>query len=62
MRSERGSAMILVMTLLAILTAMIFANGRVIHQLSQELHRLDRQHQHRLHEQNSRPQGNTDGR
>lgn len=54
MKGERGSALILVMALVALLTAMIMVNGRTIHQMRAELQRMDRQQQQRFDEQNPR--------
>ena len=41
MRNERGSATLVVVTLVAILAVMVVVNGNVIHQLRQELRRID---------------------
>jgi type II secretory pathway component PulK len=57
MKNERGSATLLMVTLAAILAVMVLVNGNVIHQLRQELRRIDHQQQQRLqqgHGQNPR--------
>jgi len=45
MRSERGSATLVVVTLVAILAVMVVVNGNAIHQLRQELRLIDKQQQ-----------------
>jgi type II secretory pathway component PulK len=48
MKNERGSAVLAVLTMLAVLTALIAVNGSAVRQLSQELRRIDEQQQQRL--------------
>jgi type II secretory pathway component PulK len=43
MRNERGSAVLVVLTMLAVLTALILVNGNTIQQLRRELRRIDEQ-------------------
>jgi type II secretory pathway component PulK len=57
MRSERGSATLVVVTLVAILAVMVVVNGNVIHQLQQELRRIDHKQQQRLQQSNGQNPG-----
>jgi Tfp pilus assembly protein PilX len=43
--SERGTTLILIMTLLAILSILVFSNGRVISQLRKGLKQIETQHE-----------------
>ena len=43
MRDERGSAVLVVLTMLLVLTVLVMVNGNTIQQLSHELHRIDEQ-------------------
>jgi type II secretory pathway component PulK len=43
MRNERGSAVLVVITMLAVLTVLILVNGNTIQQLRRELRRVDEQ-------------------
>jgi type II secretory pathway component PulK len=43
MRNERGSAVLVVLTMLAVLTVLILVNGDTIQQLRRELRRIDAQ-------------------
>jgi type II secretory pathway component PulK len=43
MKSERGSAVIVVLTILAVLTALVLVNGNTIQQLRRELRRIEEQ-------------------
>ncbi len=55
MRNERGSALVVVLTMLSVLTVLIIVNGNTIQQLRRELRRIDKQQQQRFeHEQNPR--------
>ncbi|MGD0058734.1 MAG: hypothetical protein ABSD58_04880 [Verrucomicrobiia bacterium] len=45
MKNERGSAMIVVMTFIILVTALIVANSFVLSGLRQELKRIDRDQQ-----------------
>jgi Tfp pilus assembly protein PilX len=45
MKHERGSAMIVVMTFIVLLTALIVANSFTLSTLSKELKRIDRNQQ-----------------
>ena len=45
MRNERGSAMIVVMTFIILLTALVVANSFMLSTLSKELKRIDRDQQ-----------------
>ena len=49
MKSERGSAMIVVLTLTFLVVALIIANGFVLSQLRAELKRIDHQQQLKFH-------------
>ena len=48
MKSERGSATLVILTLLALLTITIMVNGRILDGLRLELGRIDKQQQLRL--------------
>ena len=48
MKSERGSATMVVLTLLAVLSILATVNGDNLRRLRVELHRLDRQQQERF--------------
>jgi type II secretory pathway component PulK len=48
MKSERGSAVLVVLTMLAVLTALILVNGNTVRQLNRELRRVDQQQQQRF--------------
>jgi hypothetical protein len=48
MKSERGSAMIVVLTLTILVAALIVANGFVLSQLRAELKRIDHQQQQKF--------------
>ena len=48
MKSERGSATLLVLTLVGVLSALVMANAMVIHHLRAELRQIDHQQQARL--------------
>jgi type II secretory pathway component PulK len=48
MKSERGSAVLVVLTMLAVLTALILVNGNTVRQLDRELRRVDQQQQQRF--------------
>ena len=48
MRSERGSAVLVVLTMLAVLTVLVLVNTNTIQQLSRELHRIDEQQRERF--------------
>jgi type II secretory pathway component PulK len=48
MRNERGSAVLVVLTMLAVLTTLILVNGTAIQQLRSELHRIEEQQQARF--------------
>jgi type II secretory pathway component PulK len=48
MRNERGSAVILVLTMLAVLSVLVLVNGDTIQRLRGELRRIDEQQQERL--------------
>jgi hypothetical protein len=43
MKNERGSAVLVVLTMLAVLTVLILVNGNTIQQLRRELRRIDDQ-------------------
>jgi type II secretory pathway component PulK len=43
MKSERGSAVIVVLTMLAVLTVLVLVNGNTIQQLRRELRRIEDQ-------------------
>ena len=45
---KRGSAMILVLALVVIMTALVIGNGVVLHQLHQQLRIVDQQQQRRF--------------
>ena len=45
MKPERGSATLVVLTLLALMVMAVMINGRVLRQLSIELGRIERQQQ-----------------
>jgi type II secretory pathway component PulK len=45
MRNERGSAMIVVLTLIILIAALIMANGYILTGLRTELKRIDRDQQ-----------------
>ncbi len=47
MKHERGSAVLVVLTLLAALTALVAVNETVVRQLRQELRRVETQQQQR---------------
>jgi len=57
MRNERGSATLLMLTLVAILAVMVVVNGNVIHQLRQELRRIDHHQQQRLQQSHGQNPG-----
>lgn len=48
MRSERGSALIVVLTMLVVLTVLVAVNGTAIRQLRGELRRIEEQQQERF--------------
>ena len=45
MNRERGSATLVVLTFLVILSAIVIANAVAMHQLGKELHLIDKQQQ-----------------
>src|SRR5438477_12667758 len=47
MRSDRGSAVVVVLTMLAVLTVLVLVNTNTIQQLNRELHRIDEQQTNR---------------
>lgn len=49
MKTERGSAMIVVLTFIVLVTALIVANSFVLNGLRQELKRIDRDQQKKFH-------------
>ena len=49
MKSERGSATLVVLTLVALLAITIITNGRVLDRLRIELGRIDRQQRSHFH-------------
>ena len=57
MRNERGSATLVMVTLVAILAVMVIVNGNVIHQLRQELRRIDHKQQQRFQQSNGQNPG-----
>lgn len=48
MKSERGSAVLVVLTMLAVLTVLVAVNGSAVRQLGRELRRIDEQQQERF--------------
>ena len=48
MKNESGSAVLVVLTMLAVLMVLVAVNGSAIRQLSHELRRIDEQQQRRL--------------
>ncbi len=46
-RHERGSAILVVLTFVAVLTAILLANAMALHHLRAELRRIDQQQQRR---------------
>ncbi len=48
MKNERGSAVLVVLTMLAVLMTLVAVNGSAIRQLSHELRRVDEQQQQRF--------------
>ena len=48
MKNERGSAVLVVLTMLAVLSVLILVNSNTIQQLSHELHRIDERQQERF--------------
>ena len=48
MKNERGSAMIVVLTLTILVAALVVANGFVLSQLRAELKRIDHQQQQKF--------------
>jgi len=47
-KNEHGSAALVVLTMLAVLTVLVAVNGSAIRQLSHELRRIDKQQQERF--------------
>ena len=45
MKNERGSAMLVVLTLIILITTLVVANSFVLGQLGRELKRIDREEQ-----------------
>lgn len=50
MKNERGSAVLVVLTLVAALTALVLVNDATVRQLSRELRRVEEQQQQRFNE------------
>lgn len=48
MKSERGSAVLVVLTMLAVLTVLVAVNGAAVRQLNRELWRVNEQQQQRF--------------
>lgn len=57
MRTERGSATLVMVTFVAILAVMVIVNGNEIHRLQRELRRIDQKQQQRFLQTNGQNSG-----